>query len=136
MAGGRVAASGLGLGLALAHSLRQTRVGPESDSVRSVTLDMALGAATAAGTRLGGAGARHGARDPWQQGQGGQTTGRYRPLRTALLAAALPEYETRSKHRGGEGPLTRPSMETKVPSGARRTGRSSQTTPPVGGMPP
>ena len=62
-----------------------------------------------------------------------------RPAASIAAAAknALLSDETDGEgHRGGEGPLTRPSMETKVPSGARRTERSSQTTPPVGGMPP
>ena len=98
-------------------------------------LDMALGT--------------HGSR-----GKGGRrpaATGRYalpylrlrcpsmRPAASIAAAAknALLIDETDGEgHRGGEGPLTRPSMETKVPSGARRTERSSQTTPPVGGMPP
>jgi len=64
---------------------------------------------------------------------------RMRPAASIAAAAknALLSDETDGEgHRGGEGPSTRPSMERKVPSGARRTGRSSKTTPPVGGMPP
>jgi hypothetical protein len=57
-------------------------------------------------------------------------------IAAAAKNALLSDETDGEGHRGGEGPSTRPSMERKVPSGARRTGRSSKTTPPVGGMPP
>ena len=57
-------------------------------------------------------------------------------IAAAAKNALLSDEADGEGHRGGEGPSTSPSMERKVPSGARRTGRSSRTIPPVGGMPP
>ena len=57
-------------------------------------------------------------------------------IAAAAKNALLSDEADGEGHRGGEGPSTSPSMERKVPSDARRTGRSSRTIPPVGGMPP
>ena len=68
----------------LRSTWRSGRPRQQGQGSEGQVLDMALGT--------------HGSR-----GKGGRrpaATGRYRPLRTALLAAALPEYETRSKHSG------------------------------------